>query len=171
MYEVFTECVWSCVCKHECKLLCGCVCVSNWSRWKHSSAAQVLGLTGPSEGWKRKIKDEERKGERGRPITVQTDHCAEWNIVLLITVRRLWSFFVSVHSCLRACSRPNILYACLRQCNSVPAFCCFFRTSRQSQLHVRTSLPSDILYPKVPILGANMRKCCEDGLYLTHAAT
>lgn len=58
----------------------------------------VPGLMGLSEGWKRKIKDGERKGERGRPFTVQSG----------ALLKRFVYVYVSVHSCLHACSLLNI---------------------------------------------------------------
>lgn len=123
-----SECV--CVCgKHECKLLCVksvCVCVSNWSRWRQSSAARVPGLMGLSKGMK---EEDKRRGEKRWKR--ETDHWAERNIVLLITVRRFLCVYVTVRF---------KIYGCLRQ----SSFRGFFRLKKKKFRGTRRQIDHEI---------------------------
>lgn len=131
MYEVSRVYVWSCVCKHECKLLCV----------KLESVEGELSCSGPrpneiERGMKEKENRQGReKVKEGDRSLCRAEHCSLDHSQKLVYVS------VSVHPCLHV-HAPNTVYGCFCRCESVPAFLVFrifFRTSRQSQLHIRTS--------------------------------
>lgn len=75
-------CVWSCVCERESKLLSvSCLCVSNCSQWRQSSAARVPGPGARRDGardererWKAE-REEETIGAKCAWTFVTTQFC------------------------------------------------------------------------------------------------